>query len=88
MYTQVPFCLLLYVHGILAFHVNGTTQVRQCKCKTTLMRVRATTVAVEKQSRLHIPWEFTALGIQHAMRMHHIVICSLSASTVFFYHIS
>jgi len=29
-----------------------------------------------------------ALGIRHAMRMHHIVICGLSGCTVLFYIIS
>ena len=29
-----------------------------------------------------------ALGIQHAMRMSHIVICGLTSSTTFFYIIS
>ena len=31
---------------------------------------------------------FVALGVQHAMRMHHIVICVLFGSTVFFHIIS
>jgi len=31
---------------------------------------------------------FVALGIRHAMRMRHIVICGLSGSTLFFHSIA
>jgi len=47
----------------------------------TLRRVPVTIVVVEKQWVLHIL--SVALGIQLAMRMRHIAICGLSASTTF-----
>jgi hypothetical protein len=31
---------------------------------------------------------FVTIGIQHEMRMHHVVICGLLGSTVFFHIIS
>ena len=34
---------------------------------------------------LHMLSAFVALGIQHAMRMHHSAICGVSSSTIFFY---
>jgi len=55
----------------------------------TLRLVRVTTVTVEKQlSITYSERVFVALGIQHAMPMHHIVICGLSVSTIFFHIIS
>ena len=55
----------------------------------TLKCVRATTVAVEKTiSNTQPVCVFVALGMQHAMRMHHIVICGLPHSTVFFHIMS
>ena len=47
---------------------------RQCTCNSTLRRVRATTVAVEKQWVLHTCYEyvFVAVGIENAMYMRHI----------------
>jgi hypothetical protein len=43
---------------------------------------------VEKQYALHILSVFVAFGIQNAMQMNHVTICSLSGWTMFFYIIS
>jgi hypothetical protein len=52
-----------------------------------MRRVRAATVAVKRiitsSGRV-----FIALVMQHTMRMHHVVICGLSDSTVFLHIIS
>ena len=46
--------------------------------------VLATIVAVEKQySFTYCEFVFAALGIRHAMRMRHIVVCGQPRSTIF-----
>jgi hypothetical protein len=52
---------------------------------TTQRRFRGTIVAVEKERVLYKMSVCLALGIQHAMRMRHIVVCSLPRSTIFFH---
>ena len=64
-------------------------QDRKYMTNVTVRYVRANIVAVES-SKYYIFREcvFVTLGIQHAMRMRHIVICSFSRSTIFFHIIS
>jgi len=48
--------------------------------------VSATIVAMEKEiSITYSECMSLVLGMQHAMRMHHIVVCGLSGSAIFFH---
>ena len=59
-------------------------QDRQCTCKRNTRRVLATIVAVENAiSITYSEYVFLDLGISHAMRIRHIVVCGLSGCTVF-----
>jgi hypothetical protein len=81
---------ILYVllfQDILQLHTHE--QDRQCIYSTALRHVCANVSAVEKQEVLkNSKCVFVALGIQHAMRMHHLDICGLPSSTVFIHTIS
>jgi hypothetical protein len=69
---------------------NGIIQQdKQRTYNATLRRVSARAVAAEKAiSITYSACVFVALGIQHAMRMRHTVICGLSSSTILFHIIS
>ena len=71
-------------------HAPRGLVIKQCMYSVTTKRVGVTNVPVERQLVLHIlcVCVCVALGIQHATRMRHIVICVLSSSTLFFHIIS
>ena len=52
------------------------------RTNVTLRRVRVTTVAVQKHEVLHILSVCVALVIQHAKRMHRIILSSVSCLAV------
>lgn len=53
---------------------SSLEQGKQWTYNVTLRRVTVTIVAVQKQSVLHIIWESVASVIQHANRMHRILL--------------
>jgi hypothetical protein len=59
----------------------------QCTHYVALRHVRATVVTVEKKSIsvTYSEFVFVAFGIQHALRMRHLVTFGLSGCAVFFH---
>ena len=63
--------------NVQEYNMTGNVRI------TLTRRIRASVVAVEQPECV-----FVALGIQHAMRLRHIVICGLPLCTVFLHIIS
>jgi len=79
--------------GPVAYKIRVIELTGNVRINVTLECVLATTFALEKQYDLHIlsvcvcVWVCVASVIQHAMHLHHFVICGLIRPTIFFHFI-
>jgi hypothetical protein len=72
------------VFGSYLFQIS-IKQDRQCTGKVTLRRFVLPFCSGQAISSTHSEFDFVALCILHKLHLHHIVICGLSGSTVFFH---
>ena len=78
-FISESFAVNMFLHCLHnTVYVYRNTGVRSCNhcCSGKVIRIT------------YCECVFVALGIQHAMRMRHIAICSLPRSTIFFHIIS
>jgi len=79
------------IHAFIAIFMTYCFEIRQAmyvKYNPTLTRLVTLCCSGKAISIIYSECVFVALGIENALLMHHIVICSLSGTTVFCHVIS